>query len=104
MKDQVLQFHNSRRASLGVGPLTWSDDVANYVKNFLDSSNCEYGYSDGPYRELISGGRTPEAALNRWYSLPSGAVMTAGNTIAVGCAVRECPNYTFFVCDYVVVR
>ncbi|KAI5013606.1 hypothetical protein ZWY2020_037119 [Hordeum vulgare] len=51
--------HNAARADVGVGPVTWDDNVAAYAQNYAEQrrGDCQLVHSGGQYGENIYGGR-----------------------------------------------
>eukprot|EP00897_Mesotaenium_endlicherianum_P005814 jgi/Mesen1/5260/ME000263S04365 len=125
--DEWLSIHNSARAAVGVGPLTWSNSVASVAlrwANSLSAQGCAMKHGDhaglGQNLAWSSGAMTPQAAVQLWvnerafwtYSaVPEGcrAGQQCGhytqvvwkNTKEVGCAAVRCgTGGTIVVCDY----
>ncbi|KAL5790300.1 hypothetical protein ACOSQ2_005188 [Xanthoceras sorbifolium] len=48
-----LDAHNAARSQVGVGPVTWDDQVAAYAQNYANQriSDCSLVHSDGSYGE-----------------------------------------------------
>ncbi|KAK1275043.1 hypothetical protein QJS04_geneDACA015962 [Acorus gramineus] len=55
-----LDAHNSARAQVGVGPMSWNDTVAAYAQNYANqrASDCQLVHSKGSYGENLYGGGT----------------------------------------------
>ncbi|KAL9660208.1 hypothetical protein QQ045_025020 [Rhodiola kirilowii] len=120
---QFLDAHNSARAAVGVGPLTWDTKVANYAQNYANSHrvDCKMVHSKGPYGENLawsSGDMSIPAAVKLWvdekkfYDYNSNSCIggkTCGHYTQVvwrsskrlGCAKVRCSTGgTFITCNY----
>ncbi|KAL7206297.1 hypothetical protein ACSBR2_019079 [Camellia fascicularis] len=56
--DDYLKAHNAARAQVGVGPMTWDNNVAAYAKRYanLRKGDCNLIHSNGPYGENLAKG------------------------------------------------
>ncbi|KAF3434504.1 hypothetical protein FNV43_RR21589 [Rhamnella rubrinervis] len=118
-----LKTHNSARAAVGVGHLTWSNTVADYAQNYANQRKCDCRlvHSSGPYGENLawsSGDISGTAAVNMWvgekayYNYNSNSCASGQqcghytqvvwrNSVRVGCAKVRCNNGgTFIICNY----
>ncbi|XP_010943479.1 pathogenesis-related protein PRB1-3-like [Elaeis guineensis] len=72
--DDFVSPHNSARAAVGVGPVSWNDSVAAYAQAYANqrSGDCQLVHSDGSYGENLFGGSgadyTAADAVNLWVS------------------------------------
>ncbi|XP_055809065.1 pathogenesis-related protein 1C-like [Solanum dulcamara] len=57
-KQDYLDAHNTARANVGVGPLTWDDQVTAYAKQYASqlATDCNLVYSQGQYGENLAAG------------------------------------------------
>ena len=67
----MLDRHNYYRDQVGVAPLEWSDDLADYAQEWANklSKNCDMYHSTGPYGENIfwtSGKASETAVVDNW--------------------------------------
>nr|WDS83921.1 pathogenesis-related protein 1 [Musa acuminata] len=124
-QQDVVDVHNSARAAVGVGPVSWDDDIASYAQKFANKrvTDCQLVHSGGPYGENLFWGTgrafTLTEAVNVWIaekqyydyennSCADGQVcghytqVVWQNTTAIGCAWTQCSDGTgiFIVCDY----
>ncbi|KAB1208616.1 Pathogenesis-related protein 1 [Morella rubra] len=120
--DDYLSAHNTARAEVGVGPMTWDDNVASYAQNYANQriGDCNLVHSGGPYGENIawsSGDMSGTDAVNMWvneksnYDYNSNSC-TGGecghytqviwkNSVRLGCAKVRCNSGgTFIGCNY----
>ncbi|CAN6450665.1 unnamed protein product [Victoria cruziana] len=119
-----VNAHNTARAEVGVGPISWDDTVAAYAQNYANQriDDCSLVHSDGPYGENLfwgSGGDfTAVDAVNSWVSEKSdydyaSNTCAAGkvcghytqvvwrNSVQLGCAKVTCNNGAIFItCNY----
>ncbi|TVU40939.1 hypothetical protein EJB05_14425, partial [Eragrostis curvula] len=81
-----VDLHNAARADVGVGPVSWDDNVAAYAKNYAAQrqGDCALVHSGGPYGENIMGGAggdwSASDAVGLWQQLvlgPGGADVLA---------------------------
>ncbi|KAG9322715.1 hypothetical protein KVV02_000793 [Mortierella alpina] len=113
----ILDTHNTYRRMHGSPDLLWNDDAANWGDNWLQK--CEFKHSGGgPYNygENLAAGYTDfKSAIDAWYSeynnydyKAPGFSMDTGHftqvvwksTTSIGCAKRECPDWTIYICNY----
>uniref|UniRef100_A0A7N0RAV3 SCP domain-containing protein n=1 Tax=Kalanchoe fedtschenkoi TaxID=63787 RepID=A0A7N0RAV3_KALFE len=117
-----LNGHNAARAEVGVQPLTWDDQVANYAQSYADqrAADCNLAHSNGPYGENIAmatGDLSAVDAVKMWvdekshYDPSSNScvggeclhytqVVWSGST-SLGCAKVRCNGGgTFVTCNY----
>ena len=118
-----LNAHNSARAQVGVGPMTWDDKVASYARQYANShiGDCKMVHSGGPYGENLawsSGNLSGTDAVRMWVnekanynynsnSCASGKVCghytqeVWRKSVRLGCAKVRCNNGgTFIGCNY----
>ncbi|CAN6685434.1 unnamed protein product [Malus baccata var. baccata] len=122
-RQDYLNSHNAARAAVGVGPLTWDDNVARYAQNYANQrvGDCNLVHSKGPYGEnlaMSTGDLSGTAAVDLWvkekadYSYKSNSC-AAGKVCGhytqvvwrksarVGCAKVRCSSGgTFIGCNY----
>lgn len=115
-QEDIVNYHNRVRAQHHVGDVTWSDELADFAKNYLAGDNCVFKHSGGPYGENIAiGYATIDDALDAWYNEEDQYNYAAGQfgentghftqmvwkgTSQVGCATQDCSGRTFLVCEY----
>ncbi len=123
-KEEFVRTHNKYRNEVGVPPLTWDDDLANYAAewavlkgkegcNMQHRSRTSYGenlfWTTNKYF-------TPSNAVNSWGSEKNdyhGEVVGQSDAVVghytqmvwkttkkVGCAVFKCSNSILVVCNY----
>ncbi|KAM5549827.1 pathogenesis-related protein 1-like [Rosa sericea] len=118
-----LNAHNSARAAVGVGGLTWDTNLATYAQRYANShiGDCNLVHSGGPYGENLAkstGDLSGTSAVNLWVgekayydynsnTCASGKVcghytqVVWRNSARVGCAKVRCNNGgTFIGCNY----
>ncbi|CAL9137867.1 unnamed protein product [Musa acuminata var. zebrina] len=120
----IVDAHNSARAAVGVGPVSWDDNVAAYAQNYSNQriGDCQLVNSGGPYGENLFSGNSTEFtgidAVNAWVdekqyydydsnSCADGQVCETytqvvwKNSTAIGCAGVQCDNGgIFIICNY----
>ncbi|XWS40348.1 hypothetical protein CRYUN_Cryun18bG0133300 [Craigia yunnanensis] len=122
-QQDYLNAHNTARAAVGVGPMTWDDTVAAYAQNYANqrSGDCNLVHSNGPYGENLawsSGDLSGTDAVTMWvnekadYNYDSnscGPGKVCGHytqvvwrdSVRLGCAKVRCSNGgTFIGCNY----
>ncbi|XP_051147229.1 pathogenesis-related leaf protein 4-like [Andrographis paniculata] len=120
-----LDAHNAARRNVGVGPMTWDVNVANFARNYVNSrlGDCNMVHSPNRpgYGENLakgSGAFTGRAAVNLWvsekqyYNYGSNSCAPGRvcghytqvvwrNSNRLGCARARCANGWWFVsCNY----
>ncbi|KAA8545730.1 hypothetical protein F0562_020819 [Nyssa sinensis] len=124
-----LDAHNTARAQVGVGPMTWDNTVAAYAQRYANQriGDCNPVHSGGPYGENLAmgsgalmgfGGFTGKDAVTVWvaekpnYDYNSNSCAEGkecghytqviwGNSIRLGCASAQCNNGGWFItCNY----
>ncbi|KAH7366087.1 hypothetical protein KP509_18G063000 [Ceratopteris richardii] len=122
--DEWLSPHNAARAEVGVQPLIWSEEVAQYAQNWADqrkAAGCGMEHSNGPYGENIfwgSGpGYGPAECVASWlsekenYNYADNACdggqcyhytqIVWASTARLGCAKAQCDDGSVFMtCNY----
>ncbi|KAG1348128.1 Pathogenesis-related protein 1 [Cocos nucifera] len=94
--EDFVSAHNSARAAVGVGPVSWNDTVAAYAQDYAKqrAGDCQLVHSDGPYGENLFGGSgadyTAADAVNSWVSEKQ-YYDYSSNTCAEG---QVCGHYT----------
>jgi hypothetical protein len=117
--DEILSFHNFKRANHGSRPLTWDPTLASAGQQH--SSGCKWGHSGQGYGEnIMAGWNTPTDGLNLMYEQRKHYDYTAGRsttsettghftqivwraTERIGCGQTVCADpalKTFIVCEY----
>ncbi|XP_010252392.1 PREDICTED: basic form of pathogenesis-related protein 1-like [Nelumbo nucifera] len=117
-----LNAHNAARADVGVGPLTWDDNVAAYAQAYANerAGDCAMVHSGGPYGENLATG-TPSlsgtAAVEGWvgekqyYDYSSNSCVGGeclhytqvvwSDSVRLGCAKVHCNSgWDFVICSY----
>ncbi|KAF7068216.1 hypothetical protein CFC21_073991 [Triticum aestivum] len=92
--------HNAARADVGVGPVTWDDNVAAYAQNYAEQrrGDCQLVHSGGQYGENIYGGRgggadwTAADAVQAWVSEKQ--YYDHGSNSCSAPADKSCLHYT----------
>ncbi|XVE67402.1 hypothetical protein DITRI_Ditri08aG0157500 [Diplodiscus trichospermus] len=118
-----LNAHNTARADVGVGPMTWDDTVAAYAKNYANQriGDCNLVHSGGPYGENLawsSADLSGTDAVTMWvnekadYNYDSNTCAPGKvcghytqvvwrKSVRLGCAKVRCNNGgTFIGCNY----
>ncbi|KAK4845111.1 hypothetical protein QYF36_000983 [Acer negundo] len=91
-----LDAHNSARAKVGVGPMTWSEKLATYAENYASTrvADCTREYSGGPYGENLANGTRSSISgtdiINIW--IAEKANYDSSSNVCI--AHRSCKNYT----------
>lgn len=90
-----LNAHNAARAQVGVAPLSWDTNLANYAQRYADSriGDCNLVLSGGPYGENLAkstGDLSGTAAVNLFVSEKADYNYNS-NTCAAG---KVCGHYT----------
>jgi len=122
---QIVAEHNRVRADVGVGPVTWSNELASFAQDWADqlvANGCSFEHRpDNKYGENLfmgSKGYTVVNSVQSWESEkknytygPSGTTPQAGvvghytqiiwkNTKKIGCGIAECNGMIIVVCNY----
>ncbi|PKI51196.1 basic form of pathogenesis-related protein 1-like [Punica granatum] len=117
-----VDTHNSIRAEVGVGPLTWNDTVAAYAQEYANERihDCNLDHSRGPYGENLAEGygeMSGEDAVKFWatekpnYDYHSNSCVGGeclhytqivwSKSVHLGCARVKCTNgWMFVICNY----
>ncbi|KAL3621049.1 hypothetical protein CASFOL_035961 [Castilleja foliolosa] len=120
-----LNAHNAARAQVGVGPMTWDNDLEGFAQNYVNSRlrDCFVVHSINrpvPYGENLAkggGGFNGRAAVDQWvwqrYNYNHDTNLCFGgvcgdytqvvwrNSVRLGCAGARCDNGLWFVsCNY----
>ncbi|KDP37598.1 hypothetical protein JCGZ_06941 [Jatropha curcas] len=118
-----VNAHNTARAAVGGGPVTWDNTVAAYARNYASQhiGNCRLVHSGGRYGENLagsSGDLSGTAAVQLWVdekvfydynSNTCAAGQVCGhytqavwrNSVRIGCAKGKGHNGgTFITCNY----
>ena len=123
-QQDYLDAHNSARRQVGVGPLSWSNTVAAYARQYANQriGDCALVHSGGPYGENLawsSGDLSGTDAVRLWVaekanynynsnSCAAGKVcghytqVVWRNSARLGCAKVQCNDNkgTFIGCNY----
>ena len=121
-QQDYLNAHNTARAQVSVGPMTWNNTVAAYAQSYANKQigDCNLVHSNGPYGENLakgSGSFTGTAAVNLWvaekpnYDYNSNSCVGGEcrhytqvvwrNSVSLGCARAQCNNgWWFIICNY----
>ncbi|KAF6063029.1 Cysteine-rich secretory family protein [Candida albicans] len=113
---QILEAHNIKRASHGVNPLTWSNELYNYANKVASSYDCSGNlrHTSGPYGENLALGYSSGAnAVSAWYSegfnfggagkLNHFTQVVWKSTTQLGCAYKDCRAKgwgLYIICNY----
>lgn len=121
---QIVARHNYWRSEVKVGPLEWSDELADIAEKWakaLKKDDCGFYHSDYGFGENLWMGTTGyysvSDAIDSWASekedynykrnkCKTGKVcghytqLVWANTKKVGCATIDCDGYTILVCEY----
>ncbi|XP_031481784.1 pathogenesis-related protein PRB1-3-like [Nymphaea colorata] len=119
-----LAPHNAARAEVGVGPMSWDDEVAAYAEGYANQrvGDCNLEHSGGRYGENIfqgsGSGWTAADAVSDWVNEKTNydydtntcaseqmcghyTQMVWRKSVRLGCARVECDNGgTFITCNY----
>ncbi|KAK1558407.1 hypothetical protein Q3G72_001967 [Acer saccharum] len=118
-----LNAHNAARSQVGVGPVTWDEQVAAYARNYANQhkGDCRLVHSGGPYGENLagsSGDLSDTRAVQLWvsekadYNYNSNSCAPGKvcghytqvvwrNSVRIGCAKVRCSTGgTFITCNY----
>ncbi|XVF00654.1 hypothetical protein REPUB_Repub04eG0019700 [Reevesia pubescens] len=118
-----LNAHNTARAAVGVGPMTWDNTVATYAQNYANKriGDCNLVHSGGRYGENLawsSADLSGTNAVRMWvnekadYNYNSNTCAQGKvcghytqvvwrNSVRLGCAKVRCTNGgTFIGCNY----
>ncbi|MGD7217397.1 pathogenesis-related family 1 protein [Ralstonia pseudosolanacearum] len=117
-----LAPHNAARSEVGVGPMTWDDQVAAYAQNYANqmAGTCNLVHSGGRYGENLAGSSADLSvadAVGLWvgerqfYDYGSNSCnggeclhytqVVWRNSVRLGCAKVRCANGgTFIICSY----
>ncbi|PON55148.1 Cysteine-rich secretory protein, allergen V5/Tpx-1-related [Parasponia andersonii] len=119
-----LNAHNTARAAVGVGQLTWDDRLASFAQQYAKQriGDCKLVHSGGPYGENLAWGKPDLSgvnAVNLWvnekadYDYKSNTCAAGKvcghytqvvwrNSVRLGCAKVRCNDNkgTFIGCNY----
>ncbi|KAK6254060.1 hypothetical protein QUC31_015780 [Theobroma cacao] len=118
-----LNAHNTARAAVGVGPMTWDNNVAAFAQNYANQhiGDCNLVHSGGPYGEnlaMSSADLSGTNAVRMWvdekadYDYSSNTCAPGKvcghytqvvwrSSVRLGCAKVRCSNGgTFIGCNY----
>ncbi|XP_037491131.1 pathogenesis-related protein 1-like [Jatropha curcas] len=110
-----VNSHNTARAAVGIGPVTWDNTVAVYARNYANQhiGDCRLVHSAGPYGGNLagsSGNLSGTAAVKLWvdekahYDYHSNTCVAAGmqalhytqvvwrSSVHLGCGSAKCKN------------
>ena len=123
----ITAAHNVVRAAVGVGPMTWNDDLAALAAGFI--TNCQFAHTSQQQRSNVAGfAYVGENLFEEEGALPTGpevsdawaseksnydyssntcitTAMECGHytqqvwatSVDLGCAIQACPNNTYIV-------
>ncbi|KAG0041450.1 hypothetical protein BGZ83_001792, partial [Gryganskiella cystojenkinii] len=110
----ILKAHNDLRALHSSPALVWDDKLAAFGDNWIQK--CEFEHSNGPYGENLAAGHSDfPSAIKDWYDEIKdydfnnpGLSGKTGHftqvvwkaTTSVGCAVKKCPDWPLYICNY----
>ena len=127
---QLLSLHNKVRADVGVGPVTWSKELAIYAQewaNHLASTDCSLQHrpSSGKWKRVYGENlfmgtagtfgvadavtswedekkhyRGQTLDRSNWYDSGHYTQMVWKESQQIGCAKAECNGYLIIVCNY----
>ena len=124
MSDEMVSRHNAVRKGVGVGPITWSDELAGVAQEwanhlmangqFVHSHNPNYGEN---LYEIQGAPATPNMVVKAWadevtdYDYKANSCIASkmcghytqivwATTTQVGCAVAKGGNREVWVCEY----
>lgn len=118
-----VNAHNAARREVGVGPVTWDENLARYARDYAAGrvADCRLVHSGGPYGENLagsSGNLSGTAAVQLWVSEKAyynyntnscapGKVcghytqVVWRRSVRLGCAKVRCNGGgTFIICNY----
>ncbi|KAJ4823025.1 hypothetical protein Tsubulata_109232 [Turnera subulata] len=117
-----LRAHNAARASVGVGPIRWDNNVAAFAQSYVNKlrGNCKLVHSGGKYGENLawsSADMTAAGAVKMWvdekahYDYRTNSCVGGQclhytqvvwrNSVRLGCAKVRCNNgATIISCNY----
>ncbi|CAK9167879.1 unnamed protein product [Ilex paraguariensis] len=89
-----LNAHNAARSQVGVGPMTWDNNVAAYAQNYANQriGDCNLVHSGGQYGENLAKATpslTGTDAVNMWVNEKSNFDYNSNS-----CVGGECRHYT----------
>ncbi|ODQ82030.1 hypothetical protein BABINDRAFT_114500 [Babjeviella inositovora NRRL Y-12698] len=113
----ILKAHNEKRALHGVPALTWDNTLADYAKNYADSTykcNGDLKHSGGKYGENLSAGYSTTGAVDAWYDEGANynynseddydhfTQLIWKSTTKLGCAYIDCGGAwgRYIICEY----
>ncbi|GMP38663.1 hypothetical protein CsSME_00009820 [Camellia sinensis var. sinensis] len=87
-----LNAHNAARAQVGVGPMTWDNNIAAYARRYanLRKHDCNLIHSNGPYGENLAKGSVGEKP---YYNYNSNSCCTNNDWWFVICSYDPRGNY-----------
>lgn len=120
---EFLDAHNSYRNDVGIGNISWSEEVAESAQAWADelAIKCDFKHSGGDYGENIWAGTTgaysPTDVVDTWgaeiedYSYETNTCAEGKdcghytqivweNSTKVGCGVVTCDGLDIWVCQY----
>ena len=116
--ETVLKMHNTARAEVGVAPLVWSKELAQFAQVWAEqlARENEFKHSDVPYGENLAGAHSVEQAMQLWLDekqqyrhgskgrdfAQTGhyTQMVWSQTKRVGCGKASGKDYDIYVCNY----
>ncbi|KAF5200621.1 Pathogenesis-related protein [Thalictrum thalictroides] len=119
-QQDYLNAHNAARGQVGVGGMTWDNNVAGFAQNYVNGlarGSCNMVHSGGPYLASSSGDMSGTDAVNMWVDerqfYNEGTNSCNGgeclhytqvvwrNSVRLGCAKARCNNGgTIISCNY----
>jgi len=111
-----MELHNSLRAKHGAPPLKYSQTMANYATQHVQSGGCHMQHSHGPYGENLGIGFSKiDDCINAWYDEEKYYNYANGgfsdktghftqvvwlHADSIGCGQQKCGSGYYYSCNY----